>query len=140
MSGNHQEIIMFLVLKLPHLPLVLECALLQKHNPQLDWVLGTITDWNPSCHATCLQSAANPPQSILLSSTEPPDLSSVLSAYHDLGKVFSKSCATSLPPHRAYDCSIELFPGTSPPRGRLYSMSPLEHKTMDKYIGESPGS
>ena len=43
----------------------------------------------------------------------PPDLSSVPS---------SKSHATSLPPHCAYNCAIDLLPGTSPPRGRLYSL------------------
>ena len=56
--------------------------------------------------------------------------------YHDLGEVFSKSKATSLPPHRAYDCAIDLLSGTSPPRGRLFSLSAPERLAMDKYIGE----
>ncbi|KAK3520041.1 hypothetical protein QTP70_011913 [Hemibagrus guttatus] len=44
--------------------------------------------------------------------------------------------ATSLPPHRPYDCAIEL-PGTCPPRGRIFSLSPPERTAMDKYINES---
>ncbi|KAL2077728.1 hypothetical protein ACEWY4_027232 [Coilia grayii] len=66
-----------------------------------------------------------------------PDLSAVPPEYMDLKAVFSKSRATSLPPHRPYDCAIDLLPGTSPPRGRLYSLSQPETKAMEKYISES---
>ncbi|KAI2664272.1 Transposon Tf2-9 polyprotein [Labeo rohita] len=38
------------------------------------------------------------------------DLSGVPRAYHDLRAVFSRSRAASLPPHRPYDCSIDLIP------------------------------
>ncbi len=58
-------------------------------------------------------------------------------AYHDLRAVFSKSRASSLPPHRPHDCVIELLPGTSPPKGRLYSLSGPEREAMEKYINES---
>lgn len=50
---------------------------------------------------------------------------------------FSKSWATSLPPHWPYDCSIDLFPGTSPPLGHLYSLSPPETAAMKKHINPS---
>ncbi|XP_042592110.1 uncharacterized protein LOC122139363 [Cyprinus carpio] len=65
------------------------------------------------------------------------DLSGVPEEYRDLRLVFSKSRAVSLPPHRPYDCAINLLPGTSPPRGRLYSLSGPEREAMDKYIRES---
>ncbi len=51
--------------------------------------------------------------------------------------MFSKSRAASLPPHRPYDCAIELEPGMSPPKGRLYSLSVPEREAMDKYISNS---
>ncbi|XP_061550331.1 uncharacterized protein LOC133411694, partial [Phycodurus eques] len=51
--------------------------------------------------------------------------------------VFSKSKAKSLPPHRPYDCAIDLLPGTTPPRGRLFSLSGPEHKAMKEYVEES---
>ncbi len=38
-------------------------------------------------------------------------------------RCFSKSRAASLPPHRPYDCAIDLLPGTTPPKGKLYSLS-----------------
>lgn len=55
----------------------------------------------------------------------------------DLKPVLSKSRAVSLPPHRPYDCAIELLPGTFPPKGSLYSLSPSERDSMKKYISDS---
>ncbi|KAG1952394.1 retrotransposable element [Pimephales promelas] len=68
---------------------------------------------------------------------EPDDLSGVPEEYHDLRAVFSRSRAVSLPPHRPYDCSIELLPNTTPPRGRLYSLSAPEREALEKYLTES---
>ncbi len=51
--------------------------------------------------------------------------------------MFSKSRAASLPPHRPYDCAIDLLPGTSPPKGKLYSLSAPEREAMEKYISDS---
>uniref|UniRef100_A0AAQ4QDM9 Gypsy retrotransposon integrase-like protein 1 n=1 Tax=Gasterosteus aculeatus aculeatus TaxID=481459 RepID=A0AAQ4QDM9_GASAC len=75
------------------------------------------------------------PVGLLLS--EFPDLTSVPPAYEDLKEVFNKARATSLPPHRPYDCGIDLLPGTSPPRGRLYSLSAPEQEAMETYIQSS---
>lgn len=57
--------------------------------------------------------------------------------YHDYLEVFNKAKATSLPLHRPYECSIDLLPGTAPPRGRQYSLSAPEMKAMDTYIGDA---
>ncbi|KAI2647035.1 Transposon Tf2-6 polyprotein [Labeo rohita] len=65
------------------------------------------------------------------------NLSNVPKEYLDLKEVFSKSRATSLPPHRPYDCAIELLPGTSPPKGKLYSLSAPERQAMEKSISDS---
>ncbi|KAL0146466.1 hypothetical protein M9458_058229 [Cirrhinus mrigala] len=66
-----------------------------------------------------------------------PKLAQVPSEYADLIEVFSKTRAAVLPPHRPYDCTIELLSGTCPPRGRLYSLSIPEQAAMDKYIKEA---
>lgn len=66
-----------------------------------------------------------------------PDMSNVSACYHDLREVFSKTRATTLPSHRPYDFSIDLLPGTSPPRGRLYSLSASETEAMREYIQSS---
>ncbi len=65
------------------------------------------------------------------------NLSNVPEEYLDLKEVFSKSRAASLPPHRPYDCAIDLVPGMSPPKGRLYSLSVPEREAMEKYISDS---
>ncbi|KAL0187931.1 hypothetical protein M9458_015030 [Cirrhinus mrigala] len=65
------------------------------------------------------------------------NLSNVPKEYLDLKEVFSKSRAASLPPHRPYDCAIDLMPGTSPPKGKLYSLSAPEREAMEKYISDS---
>lgn len=66
-----------------------------------------------------------------------PDLTGVPLEYIDLKTVFSKARATTLPPHRRYDCPIDLLPGTTPPRGRLYSLSRPETEAMERYIQDS---
>ncbi|KAI7806903.1 Pol polyprotein [Triplophysa rosa] len=65
------------------------------------------------------------------------DLTGVPEEYHVLRSVFCRSRATSLPPHRPYDCAIDLLPGTSPPKGRLFSLSAPEREAMEKYIRSS---
>ncbi len=65
------------------------------------------------------------------------DLSNVPMEYLDLKEVFSKSRAASLPPHRPYDCAIDLLPGKSPPKGKLYYLSIPEREAMEKYISDS---
>uniref|UniRef100_UPI0037E7A689 uncharacterized protein n=1 Tax=Semicossyphus pulcher TaxID=241346 RepID=UPI0037E7A689 len=69
-----------------------------------------------------------------------PDLSCVPPIYLDLKEVFNKSRATSLPPHRPYDCAIDLLPGASPPKGRLYSLSAPEREAMNKKRKKRPDS
>lgn len=48
------------------------------------------------------------------------DLSRVPPMYYPYQEVFSKRRATTLSPHRPYDCAIDLIPGTIPPRGRIF--------------------
>ncbi|KAK7925711.1 hypothetical protein WMY93_008021 [Mugilogobius chulae] len=74
---------------------------------------------------------------VFLHLSDPPDLSAVPSVYHDLGAVFSKHHALSLPPHRPYDCPIDLLPGAPLPCSRLYNLSRPENEAMEKYIQES---
>ncbi|KAI4874292.1 hypothetical protein NFI96_004462 [Prochilodus magdalenae] len=66
-----------------------------------------------------------------------PELSKVPMEYHDLQAAFSKDKAHALPPHREYDCAVNLLPGTTPPRGRLFSLSTPEKVAMEEYIREA---
>ncbi|KAI3360372.1 hypothetical protein L3Q82_002236 [Scortum barcoo] len=74
---------------------------------------------------------------------QPPDLSDYLdltkvpSCYYDLKEVFSKSKATSLPPHCDSNSAIEFLPGAPIPKAHEYSLSGPKRKAMDDYIQAS---
>ncbi|KAI3356003.1 hypothetical protein L3Q82_017274, partial [Scortum barcoo] len=53
-----------------------------------------------------------------------PDISKVPPCYHDLKEVFNKAKAMSLPPHREWDCAIDLLPGAPIPKACCCIPSP----------------
>ncbi len=138
-SGNHTETISFYILDTPLAPIDLGHPWLTRHNPKVDWQRKSVSAWSSHCHKSCLVSAC-PSVSVPVFQEEAGDLSNVPTEYLDLKEVFSKSRAASLPPHRPYDCAIELLPGTSPPKGKLYSLSAPEREAMKKYISDSLAS
>ena len=135
-SGNHSETIQFFIIHAPTAPLVLGRPWLNLHNPHITWSTGRILGWSETCHATCLRSAPSPSRGSP-PTPSPPDLKGVPTIYHDLTRVFSKDQALSLPPHRPYDCAIDLLPGAPLPVGRLYKLSVPEKETMRNYVSES---
>lgn len=137
-SGNHREKLTFFVLDSPDTPLTLGYPWLCLHNPHLDWEGQRVVSWSPFCHSNCLTSARFPGPGEATGTDEyVPDLSGVPPEYHDLREVFSKIKAQSLPPHRPYDCAIDLLPGASLPKSRLYSISRPERAAMEEYIRDS---
>lgn len=138
LSGNHSERIELFVFQAPRTPLVLGYPWLLQHNPHIDWKKERVTGWSIDCYMNCLQAAPAPTTSQGSDQpVEPPDLTSVPRVYHDLAEVFSKDGARSLPPHRPYDCAIDLLPGAPLPSGRLYSISQPERESMENYIADS---
>ncbi len=137
-SGNHCEEIAFYLLESPSTPIVLGHPWLVRHSPHIGWAENSVLAWSSFCHKFCLGVASSAGFSCsLFQEEQTADLTGVPAEYLDLRRVFSKSRAASLPPHRPYDCAIDLLPGTFPPRGRLYSLSAPEREAMDKYIQES---
>lgn len=128
---HHKEEISFYLIESPDLPLIFGYPWLTLHNPHIDWSNGEILHWGPLCHKVCLDPPSNNPES-----QDPVDLSRVPPQYHSFHSVFSKQKASVLPPHRPYDCAIELMPGQCPPRGRVFSLSPPEQTAMETYIME----
>ena len=160
-SKEHTESLSFHLFNSPSHPIILGFPWLSRHNPHINWTTGEVTSWDRSCSVTCIRavsiskvsqasdglspscpelpvsrSAVSAPRTASVDS-DFPDLSGVPPCYLDLKEVFNKTRATSLPPHRPYDCAIDLLPGSSPPRGRLYSLSSPEVKTMTDYIDSS---
>eukprot|EP00064_Thunnus_orientalis_P015878 superscaffoldBa00003034_g15939 len=94
-------------------------------------LLSTHLSWDtPGSHSTAPHIDWKTGQNSPSLDPEFPDLSRIPVCYHDLKEVFSNAHATSLSPHQAYDCAIDLLPGTSPPKGRLYSLSAPETQAM----------
>ena len=103
-----------------YLPVILGHPWTVKHSLAVDWWRNQVSPESslPSCCSS--------------------GLDKVPVEYHDLREVFCKSRATSLPPHRPYDCVIDLKSGTTtPPRGRLFSLSRPETNAMEDYLNES---
>lgn len=135
--GKHQETIDFFIFHSPLTPIVLGHPSLTQHNLQINWTEGTTLSWSLLCHVECLVSAVPAVSPVSVFQEEPSDLSGVPEENHDLQVVFSHSWAASLPPHRPYDCSIDLHLGTTLLRGRLYSLSTPEREALEKYLADS---
>nr|XP_055051762.1 retrotransposon-derived protein PEG10 [Misgurnus anguillicaudatus] len=87
-SGNHTEKISFLITDSPQTPIVLGHTWLHKHNPRIDWRLGSVVSWSEECHLSCLLSAGvNVSESVFQG--EAVDLTNVPAEYHDLKEVFN---------------------------------------------------
>ena len=136
-SGNHHESISFFLIPSPASPVVLGLPWLKLHNPHIDWSTVSILNWSLFCHSHCLHSAIPSTLSSTPSPPKPVDVSSVPSVYHHLREVFSKGHALSLPPHRPYDCGIDLLPNVPYPSSKLYNLSKPERDAMETYITDS---
>ncbi|KAL0199301.1 hypothetical protein M9458_007841, partial [Cirrhinus mrigala] len=58
----------------------------------------------------------------------------IYTSYKD---VFCPKRASQLPPHRPWDCAIDLVPDAPMPRGKIYPLSLPETKAMEDYIQEA---
>ncbi|KAK3520635.1 hypothetical protein QTP70_029419 [Hemibagrus guttatus] len=57
--------------------------------------------------------------------------------YAPFSDVFCPKRASKLPPHRPWDCAIDLLLGEPVPRGKIYPLSIPEEKAMEEYIEEA---
>lgn len=131
----HEEEISLLAINSHKHSVILGLPWLQQHDPQVSWRTGEIIKWSNQCFTQCLH-PVSPIQINTINKTEDSELQHVPDAYHDLTEAFNKQKATKLPPHRDNDCAIELLPGTTPPRGRIFPLSQPETEAMKKYISE----
>jgi len=145
MIDDHCELMSFHLFNSAQHPLILGFPWLTKHNPYVDWRSGKIKGWGQECSQDCFKclgdmavgGVSGERSTDRVTNTQTPDLTSVPPCYNDLAKVFCKVRATSLPPHRPYDCAINLLPGAPIPKGRLYSISGPEKEAMKEYIDTS---
>lgn len=118
----HHETLKFYIINSPTHPLILGLPWLCEHDPHISWREGEITQWSLTCHKHCL--------------SQIPKIPGLPHEYADLSEAFSKIKASQLPPHHSNDCSIDLLPGSTPPKGRIFPLSQPESKAMKRYIEE----
>ncbi|MGL4645756.1 MAG: reverse transcriptase family protein [Cetobacterium sp.] len=135
-GDQHQERLSFHAIHSPRHALILGLPWLRLHNPTISWPELHITSWGDSCSAH-LQDSAEPCQ---LNTTDATPISATIPGlpheYQDLEVAFSETKATELPPHRSCDCAINLLPGATPPRERIFPLSQPEATAMTEYIQE----
>ncbi len=129
----HSEKIKFYGIQSPTHPLILGLPWLRTHDPQISWREGQITEWGPACQERCLSKITRKPNTTTTSTV---DTLNLPLEYADLIEVFSERKASQLPSHRSVDCSIDLLPGTTPPKGRIFPLSQPESESMKTYIQE----
>lgn len=142
----HQEFIPLLVLEGSTADVVLGRPWLQLHNPILSWNTGEVLKWGEQCFSGCFadlpvpKSPCSKSVSVLATSIESPlekRSVDIPTCYAPFSDVFCPKRASKLPPHRPWDCAIDLLPGESVPRGKIYPLSVPEEKAMVEYIEEA---
>ncbi|KAK3545866.1 hypothetical protein QTP70_016399 [Hemibagrus guttatus] len=142
----HSEELHLLVLEDATADIVLGRPWLELHNRVLSWKTGEILKWGEHCFRACFPSlpAPVPPQVHHLptqatSVESPPEARSpdIPTCYSHFRDVFCPRKASKLPPHRPWDCAIDLIPGEPVPKGWIYSLSIPEEEAMEEYIQEA---
>ncbi|KAI2647669.1 Transposon Ty3-G Gag-Pol polyprotein [Labeo rohita] len=133
----HQESISFLILPKATVDILLGRSWLEEHNPHIRWSTGEILKWSNHCHHHCLSS---PPQRKMLScystTIESPEVQVEIlipPEYAEFQDVFSKIAATQLPPHRRWDCAIDLVPHATLPKGKDGGLRPcIDYRALNE--------
>lgn len=109
--AGHWECIRLHPMHSPLHHLILDFPWLTRHT-------GDIVGWGRSCRDQCqepqlqgMSSSINRVCTDSVTDSQVTDLTKVPGCYHHLAEVFSKTKTTALPPHRPFDCDIDLLPG-----------------------------
>lgn len=144
--NDHREHICFYLFKASSHALILGHPWLCHHEPHVNWRTGEIRGWGKDCLEDCFNKSTqgeNLADINLFSAnsatdSEYPDLTSVRPLIPSSPRSFLASPRQwSLPSHRPYDCAIDLIPGSTIPKGCLYSVSGPERDAMKEYMETS---
>ncbi|KAK3568755.1 hypothetical protein QTP86_016279 [Hemibagrus guttatus] len=142
----HVEETTLLVLEESTADIILGHPWLEQHNPILSWSTGEVLKWGDTCFPDCFPDLPVPhsllptPLPVQATSIESPSVHQppqIPACYAPFSDVFCPKRASKLPPHRPWDCAIDLLPGEPVPRGRIYPLSIPEEKAMEEYIKEA---
>ncbi|XP_030050671.1 uncharacterized protein LOC115464430 [Microcaecilia unicolor] len=112
-------------------PVIMGMPWQRQHMPQINWRTGDVASWSPQYHLTCLKPVVPPGGMVEVATGEVKTKCSGLpTEYRMFQDVFDAREAESLPPHRPFDCAIELMPGHTPSQGQLYTLLRGESDAM----------
>jgi hypothetical protein len=135
-QGGHKERISLFLIDFSAFPVVLGPSWLACHGPTTSWQQRALKGWSRKCSGSCLGVPVG------ATTVESPDQVSIVrihSEYADLALAFCKKKATQLPPHRRWDCAINLPGDAALPRSHVYPLSQEETVAMETYVSESLG-
>ncbi|KAK3525664.1 hypothetical protein QTP70_003229, partial [Hemibagrus guttatus] len=107
---------------------------------------GEVLKWGDTCFPGCFPDLPIPHSlspthlHVQATSIESPFVNQALeipTCYAPFSDVFCLKRVSKLPPHRPWDCAIDLLLGEPVPRGRIYPLSIPEEKAMEEYIKEA---
>lgn len=139
----HSEEISLLVLEHSTADVILGRPWLSRHSPTLDWNTGEVLKWGSNCFPSCfpdLPLKPPPSKAVCATTVESPSSNRAVDIppdYLQFSDVFCPQRAAQLPPHRPWDCAIDLQPGEPLPKGRIYPLSLPEQGAMEDYIKEA---
>uniref|UniRef100_A0A8C5M117 Gypsy retrotransposon integrase-like protein 1 n=1 Tax=Leptobrachium leishanense TaxID=445787 RepID=A0A8C5M117_9ANUR len=136
-GNRHLEPIRFDLVASPVFPVILGLPWLRLHNPLIHWEPSRVRFQSLYCKKHCMLI----PQIGFLNSVLDKNMRKtnieVPKPYLEYADVFNKQGVETLPPHRAYDCPIDLVQGATIPHGRLYPLSQPELTVLKEYIREN---
>ncbi|KAJ1132224.1 hypothetical protein NDU88_010551 [Pleurodeles waltl] len=135
-QNGHTEVISFDLIDTPNFGLILGVPWLTTHNPKIDWVNRTVTLDSSFCRTNCYQEAGTEQSTVLHCASVKQDEPSLPPEYSDFKDVFDPVKASVLPPHRSYDCRIDLIPGAPLPNNRVYALTDKETKYLRTYLDD----
>lgn len=136
LEPDHQETICFQLISSPKFPIILGIPWFSIHNPSINWETRVLTFASEYCKGHC-QPKSSHVENLQVEEHIVSGYEGLPPQYREFNDVCDKKNADLLPPHRPYDCPIELLPGAEIPFGRLYSMSEPELKVLREWLDEN---
>uniref|UniRef100_R4GDC8 CCHC-type domain-containing protein n=1 Tax=Anolis carolinensis TaxID=28377 RepID=R4GDC8_ANOCA len=124
---EHMEEISFFVTEVPHFPVILGIPWLTLHDPNISWSNRELQFASPYCQNHCLVAK-------VCHATDTEPIITLPKKYSEYWDVFNEKEAEKLPPHRPYDCAIDLVEGAPIPRGHLYSLTEPEQEALREFL------
>uniref|UniRef100_A0A8C5M348 Gypsy retrotransposon integrase-like protein 1 n=1 Tax=Leptobrachium leishanense TaxID=445787 RepID=A0A8C5M348_9ANUR len=136
-GSAHKERVTFDLIQTPLSPIILGLPWLRLHNPAINWSTGTVSFFSEFCKKGCLSPSDPLSLCTILDHGTQRTFVHLPQVYHDHQEIFNERGVESLPPHREYDCPIDLLPGCAIPFGRIYPLSEPELTVLKTYIDEN---